>query len=405
MIKAPSNSSSISSDPSTPPLPQSMVESTAQKVGKIFYLVLSIIVFPVGLVRLIGYIIHQITLHKALLPISGKPSDEEQMNLNAIRAHLSKLNNVESFTMLSPYNESLKGLFLTGNEHPKKVVLIAGGNMEYAENSLFRIDQTLNSDLGVSLCSFNPAGVADSEGSVSLESLDLNVYTALHHLISEKKILPENIVVYGASIGGMQVCRGVQLFEEMHPEMKINIVHERSFADLQTELKEATSSLVSPCLGGLAGFLGWLADLTTNCKESFDQLRGRKLVIHHPGDRIIPFPASLVKAIQDDNRYKIVEERTTDLKIMTLNEQDLFSPPTRPDFFHNRRFNDQEKAVVLEEIASMLDIPYIPTKSDELQKSIFIAREDGVVFEIPPPSQGVPPTLEHYTFTPLASNA
>lgn len=363
-----------SQTPSAPPLPHSMVVTTAQKVGRVFYLILSIIIFPIGIARLIGYAIHQAFLHKTILPLNGKPGPYKQGKVAEALEDLSRNHNAEQIRVPTPHNDHLDALFIPGTAHPEKVILFACPNNAYAAEMLTSDIKKMVSELGASCCAANPPGVGNSEGSVSLENLDLTVYSMLHYLTEEKKIKPEDIVVYGYSIGGMELCRGVKLFEEEHPEVKIDVVHDRSFSSLTTIIKEVVRKDLSSCLAPLAQFTAWSSGLISDAKDSFDHLRGRKLVIYHTNDESIPYPASLAQAIFNDERYAKSAQADSNLTVLKMTDN-LYGG-------HLRNFEHGEKAVILTEMAKMLDLPFTPPAEH---------------------TSGKVPSLEYYNFTPIST--
>lgn len=337
--------------PPAPPMPASLVETVSQKVNRVIYMILSIIIVPIGIIRLIGYMIHQIGLKQIIQTAQYTTCEIENANK---WARMGK--NSEEISLLNPQGEQLHGFFMKGEKHPEKVMLIFSGNAVLASSAASN-SMSLGHKLGVSCCSVDYPGIGESHGSLSLENLPLTVYSTLHYLVHERNIDPKNIVVHGFSLGGVAISKGIALFEEENPKAAISVVSSHTCSHLTGAVDGVVSLFAGRFVGGLARFFAWSSGLDFECKESFDRLRGRKLVIYNENDPIIPYRASLAKAIQTDPCYEKVE--TEEESSLTLLRD------STPNWGHDPHLNGHEGALLTQKVSSMFDLEFIPPKDYE----------------------------------------
>jgi fermentation-respiration switch protein FrsA (DUF1100 family) len=105
----------------------------------------------------------------------------------------------ESVDLKTPDGLKLSAWYVPANDANLTLVFCHGngGNISHRLANL----QILN-DLGVNCLIFDYRGYGNSGGKPSEKGVYLDAQTAYDWLINEKKISPENIIIYGQSLGG-----------------------------------------------------------------------------------------------------------------------------------------------------------------------------------------------------------
>jgi len=310
------------------------LKSIVRKVGNIFWNIISVMIFPIGLIRLAGHYIRNITF-RCIVP--GIPSIDAPLrsywdltkiiarffcNPENFKADLTNWGktelirtNGESVQFTTPDGAQIDGAFIPG-KHKNKVILFVGGNAEQWE--------TLNwhhhlKPIGASLLFLNPRGVGGSTGTRYGEGYALDTYAAAEYLIHKKGIDPENILFAGFSMGAANTTRGAALIQEKYPDKKIQALNINSFSSLENEIYEVL---------GTFGYLGFLASkllgLNKEVKKAWDTLKGEKVIFHNPKDPVIPYLAQLATAVKQEpvGTSHIVELPSSLNHVPFTNEQD-----------------------------------------------------------------------------------
>lgn len=310
------------------------LQSTAQKTCKVFWNIISVVIFPIGLVRLAGYYLRNVFFRCIVPGIPRIDTDVRSYwdltkiiarflyNPENFKANLTDWGETElirtdgeSAQFTAPDGAQIDGAFIPG-KHKNKVILFVGGNAEQWE--------TLNwhhrlKPIGASLLFLNPRGVGNSIGTRYGEGYALDTYAAAEYLIHEKGIDPENILFAGFSMGAANATRGAALIQEKYPDKKIQALNINSFSSLEKEIYEVL---------GTFGYLGFLASkligLNKDVKKAWDTLKGKKVIFHNPKDPVIPYPAQLATAVKQEpvGTSHLVELPSTFNHVPFTNEQD-----------------------------------------------------------------------------------
>jgi|GEM_PF-2483199 len=311
------------------------LKSLASKVGNIFWNIISVMIFPIGLIRLAGHYIRNITF-RCIVP--GIPTLDAPLfsqwdmtkliarflfNPDICKTDLTEYGKFqlkrlkgESVQFTAPDGAQIDGAFVPG-KHKNKVILFVGGNAEQWE--------TLNwheilEPTGASLLFLNPRGVGVSMGSRNSEGYALDTYASSEYLIHQKKIDPENILFAGFSMGAANTTRGAALIQEKYPDKKIQAININSFSSLENEIYEIL---------GLFGYPGLIASkllgLNKDVKKAWDSLKGKKVIFHNPKDPVIPYLAQLATAVKQKpvGTSHIVELPSTFNHVPFTNEQEV----------------------------------------------------------------------------------
>ncbi len=165
--------------------------------------------------------------------------------------------------------KKLNGWFIYNYDLPY-VVLYCHGN---AGNISHRFDKlTLFNKLGLKVFIFDYRGYGKSQGVPSEKGLYLDVEAAYYHLVEERMIPPENIIIYGSSIGG---AVAIDLASKVKSHV---LIVEGTFTKIKDMLKVAYPFVP--------------AFLISSKFDSFSKISSVKqpvLVIHSREDEIVPF--------------------------------------------------------------------------------------------------------------------
>jgi len=171
--------------------------------------------------------------------------------------------------------EAADGVKLTGwyvpAEWPGAVVLICHGN---AGNISHRLDSIeIFHSLGLGVFIFDYRGYGRSEGKPTEAGTYLDAEAAWAWLATERGVKPEDIVVFGRSLGGAVAAR---LAADREPGA---LILESSFTSI--------SNLAANIFWFLP--VRWLIRFDYDTMRSLQKVRSPVLVVHSRDDRLIPF--------------------------------------------------------------------------------------------------------------------
>lgn len=337
--------------------------SLNKKITKLFWDIISIIIFPIALIRIIGAWLRDRAL-RVIVP--GKIDADPPSTLwELAKATCRLLYNAENFkvnldkqgydflskfsghplTLTTPDKAVLQGAYFPG-QIKNKAIIFAFGNRQQWENHPHLFEQL--KPLNTSMLMINPRGVGKSKGHRSEEGYAIDIYAAYDFLINKEKIDPEDIVLVGFSMGGAYGTCGAALVQEQYPSKKINAININSFSSLQLTVQTLLKGR------GVLGLIGRISArilrLNLNPKEAWDKLRGKKCIFYNPGDEIIPKSASLYRAVKNNPVGKTLAIR---LDPENSNHKRCLK---ENKFEHNRRFKEDELEVLHNTILDMLDI-------------------------------------------------
>lgn len=165
---------------------------------------------------------------------------------------------------------SLSGWFVPV-EGSKKVVLFFHGN---AGNISHRLESLAHfHQLGLNVFIIDYRGYGQSQGRISEQGTYLDAEAAWHYLVEERQVEPENIILFGRSLGG---AVATWLAEKHAP---------------QALILESTFTSV-PALGARQfPFLPvrLLARIRYNTLERLPRVKCPVLIVHSPDDTLIPY--------------------------------------------------------------------------------------------------------------------
>mgnify|MGYP003392751379 CR=1 FL=1 len=164
---------------------------------------------------------------------------------------------------------TLNGWFLK-NPHARSTIIFAHGNAGNMSDRLFKIKFFY--DLGLNVFIFDYRGYGKSEGRPSEAGIYLDAQGAYDHLQSQGRVNMKNIILYGASIGGVVV---------------IDLAIHRNAALLVVE------SSITNSKDMVKIFYPFVPSFFLSLKfDSINKVKGLKvpkLFIHSPDDEVVPY--------------------------------------------------------------------------------------------------------------------
>lgn len=181
----------------------------------------------------------------------------------------------------------IHGLYFP-NEAALKTVLFFHGN---AGNALDRIHfiQSLMGELPVNVFIIDYRGYGLSEGNPSETGIYRDAQAAYDFLMQEKGLAPEDIIIWGKSLGG---AVAVDLASKNHASC---LIAESTF----TRAKDMTAELFGPIP------LWIFSSIRLSSVDKISSIKMPKLVIHGKADEVVPFKLgkSLYEAAAGEKRF------------------------------------------------------------------------------------------------------
>lgn len=291
------------------PLPVSYTWNTERKTLRIAKKVLTVIIFPKGIYKLLQILAGKVALLPASSPkLLGLTKDEVTGTRSSIR-----LNTEWKYKRITVKVDGLKiDAMIVGKAstlNNGRWMLHSNGNGAFYEDKLKRYDfKQILSEVNSNAIVFNYPGVGASSGLPQRKTME-KAYRAMLNLLEDQNegIGAKEIIGYGHSIGG-----GVQgdalRNHELKEDIKYVFVKDRTFSNLS---KTASLITIKP-LGFLVKLLGWNIDSivssralqapeiimqTANVLDT-QEIDDSSVIIN---DGLLPVDASLAKVLLEDS--------------------------------------------------------------------------------------------------------
>jgi hypothetical protein len=294
------------------------------------------ICFPILLVQLFAQWLNRMLVKMFILPAAGIPTTV----LALARSQLEG----EEVQFFTPDGVKLDGRFYEGI-HSDKVIVYIHGNAATYEMCTYHVN--LLRESGACVLTFNSEGIGRSDGFSSPERLSLGVYSAFEYLKNVQGFDLRNTLLYGYSQGGAYGNTGLALLQQEYPDIPFNVINDRSYSTMDTEVRHLIDRgpYINECASRLLSTFGWEIDSTA----AFSQIKGKKCILFNTLDKVIPYEASLYASLTPSQRAQVhclsMHNTTEEQQAgRTINE-------------HLRSFNPIEKALLLDEVSSMLNLP------------------------------------------------
>lgn len=162
----------------------------------------------------------------------------------------------------------------------------------------------------------NHPDVMASKGNLTVDGMALTAFTACSYLIEKVGINPNDLIVYGQSLGGVAATRGARWLQVEYPEAEMKLINERSFLNFP-EVVEAYygNGPIGRLLNYASDSTGWS---TPDVLDAFDAIKGDKLVIYSPYDGVVLKTFSLFQKLEargnSGEKVKILEMEGENIK-------------------------------------------------------------------------------------------
>jgi len=292
-------------------LPVNYTWNTEHKIIRVIKQIFSVIIFPIGIYKLLHALVGKVALlpasNPALLGFSKNHANDSRSGISLEGDWKHKRITVE----VDGYKIDAVIVGTASTLNNGRWVLASNGNGEFYEDSLTNdgdFKQILSKVKGNGIV-FNYPGVGASSGLPNRDAM-AKAYRAMLALLEDqnKGIGAKEIIGYGHSIGG-----GVQgdalKKHKLKKDVKYVFVKSRTFSNLST----TASILTIKPLGFLVKLLGWNMD----CVESSKKLQAPEIIMQTANvknyeelndsakiidDGVIPAKASLATALLRDNK-------------------------------------------------------------------------------------------------------
>lgn len=292
-------------------------QKTLAKIRRVAWNIFSIVVFPVGIGRLIGKV-GKLVVSLIILPAA------EMYNLDKKKAQyaknhdpelLEKIKEIEQLHqgreefLKTPSNHATQTTLQTADDvkidtvavcnekqsqipekEQKWIIFLNGNAMCYEKNldGLVKLAQVTDANV----LSGNYRGVMRSEGlATSAHHLVLDAEAMIQHLL-DQGVQPKNIMIHGWSLGGAVAAEAAAYHQEKGNEM--HLCSERSFASVAEVVKTMFPGKLGWVLSKFPSTVGWEFQSVKN----FQNVKGYKFTIYSKQDGVIKHDAGLFKHVE-----------------------------------------------------------------------------------------------------------
>lgn len=284
-------------------------QTLLRKIARVAWNIFSAVVFPIGLGRLIGAGIGKIA-NRVLLPSAEKTPEEiaEAKRLHQFIWHdpnptpeIQTIRN--SFTAEECTVATPDGALLSATHFRSRNANAASPTMIY-----FQPNGTLK-DQGVHLPLMGPSvfgtpanfvvfdyrTVGESRGTFKgAKDLEIDGSSIVQWVQKDLGVPAHQISFYGFSLGGAVAVKT----QAQDPALTGPNGNERSFSSIKEMIRAILNKLnrfkwLASLIASVVKSQGYEMDVLS----SYKKLQGRKLVIYHPEDPVIPYEASLKKGL------------------------------------------------------------------------------------------------------------
>jgi hypothetical protein len=294
----------------TMPLSVNYTWNTEHKIIRIVKKIFSIIIFPIGIYKLLHFLVAKVFLLPASSPINYPENHANNSRLNISLEAEWKYKRMTIEVDGYKVDAMIMGKASTLNN--ERWLLASNGNAEFYESKLscsHDFKNFLNAVNGNAIV-FNYPGVGVSSGLPSRQAM-AKAYLAILNFLEDQKngVGAKEIIGYGHSIGGGAQGDALKT-HELKKDIKYVFVKSRTFSDLSTTV----SILTSKPFGFLVKMLGWNMDPAESSKKlqapeiimqtanvkGYEEIKDSSKIID---DGIIPANASLAKVLLECGNF------------------------------------------------------------------------------------------------------
>ncbi len=276
--------------------------TTCQKVWRVVWNILSVFIPIIGLIRLAAWGLG-ILAHRLILP--GMYHSEWLKDLcheqfERVCQSSSGHYEITPHTIVTPDGAELSvHLFRSRKgdaQTPTTIYFGGNGQLKGMSNWSWVLQDSISRNVPMNLVLFHYRSVDDSKGKFATpKDLLVDGSSVVQWVRDVVKTPAPQIHFYGLSLGGAVALKTKAADEKLTG----NLLHERSFSSLED------------WIGAFGDRLGWFMkplipiarcllksqDFDLNAAADLEKLKGRIIVVYHPQDPVIPYPASMARKV------------------------------------------------------------------------------------------------------------
>lgn len=280
-------------------------DTLPQTISRIAWDIFSILLFPIGMIRMIGWGVHFIVRHFTL-PSTWLPHDHRIAKL-LFQSFLKQIEpsfDAQTHFIKTPDNVTLRALHFKHKQASSDAptILFFHSNTSYIEQNVngWLIQAAEKHPCHFVL--FNYRGLADFNSPYSANDLKIDGETIYQFVHNKLQVPNDKIHWFGWSLGG-----GIATATKArHPECTGPLCSIRSFSETKEVIRRLCSNFWLRWLPWAVEMEGW------NLQAPVTKVTGPLMIVYHPQDEVIPFEASAYKAAQNGKQsFQALELRMT----------------------------------------------------------------------------------------------
>lgn len=277
--------------------------TTCQKIGRVVWNILSVIIPVIGLFRLIAYGLG-VLARKVILP-STRINEEDKTEAKARFTQICQLLNphyeIIPHTIYTPDGAALDATLFRHRQAdagtPTSIYFQPNLALKESGSASWLHVEALRRQTPSNFVVFNYRSVGNSTGTFA-KSGDLLVDGAsvVHWVKSFTQV--DKIHLYGYSLGGAVALKTMAADHNLTG----TIVNERSFSSLEDWIRAQPLNCI------IKAFAIWILknqEMELNVADDLQKLKGRLLVVFHRQDPVIPYEASLARKTPNERVYEL----------------------------------------------------------------------------------------------------
>lgn len=268
-----------------------------QKILKVVWDILSIVILPIGIARTLGWAVHFVA-KKLVLPSAwfyhSQIIKQSKRIFNICCRNLNQTFETQKHKIATPDGVRLNAIHFKHRQAnantPTVIFYQSNASVSQFGIYLWLVEEAVRRNSVCNFVVFDYRGVGSSRGDAqNARELLIDGETAFQYVRDCLRVPPHLIRWYCWSLGG-----GVgSTIKSMHPECTGLFVSERSFDSLRSVFWENIPSFLRPLFFWVpytSEKQGW------NIQAPYEKLRGPILIVYHRKDPTIPYNASAHKA-------------------------------------------------------------------------------------------------------------
>lgn len=288
------------------------VLTTLQKIWRIVWNILSVLIPIIGLVRLAAYGIGRLAT-RAILPATYLDEDEKELSRLQL-SHVFQLTarhyEATPYTVVTPDGAALSAIFfrhLQGNaETPTLIYFSGNAELKGLVDWEVLMREPILHQTPMNIVAFDYRNTGESTGELNhANDLIVDGCSIVDWVKRVFKTPDEKIIFYGKSLGGAIALKTKASDERLNGKL----VNERSFSSLSDWIR------AHPSLNWISEFAVMLLknqELDLDAAKDYGKLMGEKLFIFHKQDPVIFSDASMARLVPYQETFELRERGPVD---------------------------------------------------------------------------------------------